>query len=192
MRSSYLENSFGDVFYSIVTAFRPLTCIELGVLDGYSTMHIARGIKENVKFGVNGHLDAYDLFEDYEFKHGDMEEVKKNLGDLNQFVTLVKGDAFEAYKKYVDNSVYLLHIDLSNDGEIIKKAMRDWDSKMVIGGSILLEGGNEERDSIDWMKKYNKTPIIPELENNEIIKRNYVFGVYLKFPGVAHLLKKRS
>ncbi len=41
------------------------------------------------------------------------------------------------------------------------------------------------------MIKYNAKPIKPELENNQIIKDNYIFATYLKFPGLTMLLKKR-
>lgn len=192
--SSYEKNNYGDVFYNMLTVFKPLIAVELGVLHGYSTYHIARALHENkITEKLDVKLDAYDLFEDYPYSHGMIEEVKKNnLGLLLAiYVNLIKGDAFKAHENYQDNSVYFLHIDLSNTGEIIRKMMANWDAKMIVGGLIFIEGGSQERDEVEWMKKYNKEPIKPELESNPIIEKNYIFGTYLKFPSLTVLLKKR-
>ena len=189
MRSSYIGNNYGEVFYNIVARFAPAIAVELGVLDGYSTFHIARGIKKN-KFG---YLNSYDLWEDYLYKHGSKEEVEKMLIDegVKDYVTLYKEDAFKVYQKYTDNTIHLLHVDISNDGKVLYRIMQNWDSKMVYGGVILFEGGSEERDNVEWMVKYNKRSIKKELESNEIIKEKYIFGTYLKFPSLTMLLKKR-
>jgi hypothetical protein len=196
MRSSYIQNNYDDVLFSIVTAWRPTVCVELGVLDGYSTIAIGKALKylADNKFMTSGHLDAYDLFDEYEFKHGDMNEVLSRIGDhdLIDHVSLNKMDAFDVHEKYQNNTVYFLHVDISNTGETVKKIMDLWDPKMVVGGIILFEGGTEERDEIEWMKKYNVLPIKPEIESNPIINSKYVYGTYLPFPGMTMLLKKRE
>jgi len=194
MISSYEKNNYGEVLYNIVTAFRPANIIELGVLHGYSTLALARGLKRNKEMpGSNARMDSFDLFEDYEFKHGSQVEVQQKIdaAGLTDFVALHKEDAFQVHNHYGDNVVYLLHVDISNTGETLRKIMEAWDLKMVIGGIILFEGGTEERDQEDWMIKYNKPPIKPELDSNPIIEKNYVYGTYLKWPGLTMLLKKR-
>lgn len=193
MRSSYIQNNYAEIFYTIVTAYRPVIAVELGVLEGYSTISIARALKRNKEtVGVDCHLDAYDLFEDYKYNKANQTDVQKTIdeADLKEFIALKKEDAFEVHKYYQDNTVYLLHIDLSNDGEIVHKIIELWDKKLVVGGVILFEGGSEERDRVEWMIKYNKKPIKYELENNSIIKAKYIFGTYLKFPSLTMLLKK--
>lgn len=194
MRSSYMENSYGDVLYAIVTAWRPLNCVELGVLDGYSTINIARGLQENKRLlGVLGHLDSYDLFEDYPFKHGSFATVQEELGKagIQDFVTLHKADAFGVVSRYSDESIGLLHVDLSNTGDTLRRIAEDWDPKMLQGGLILFEGGTEERDQVEWMVKFNKAPIKPEVESNPILNSRYVYCTYLKYPGLTCFLKKR-
>lgn len=188
MRSSYIENNYGDTIFSVVSAFKPHILVELGVLDGYSTMHIAKAVEDN----RCGHLYAYDLFEDYPYKHGIYSEVREKLDEYGylKFTDLARMDAYEVHNHHADNSVSFLHVDISNTGETLKRIMQQWDSKMVYGGVILFEGGSEERDEIEWMKKYNMPPIKPELESNQIIKDKYVFGTYLKFPSLTCLLKK--
>lgn len=189
MNSSYEKNNYGEVFEAIVDAFKPVLSVELGALHGYSTVHLGRAIKKN----GNGILDVYDMFEDYKFNHGSMNAVQKLLDEqqLTGTVNLNKTDAFTVYEKYRDNSVSLLHVDLSNTGEIVKKIIDQWHSKMVHGGIILFEGGSVERDYVDWMIKYQKPKIKPELENNKIIKENYILGTYLPYPSLTMLLKRR-
>ncbi|MBU2052451.1 class I SAM-dependent methyltransferase [Patescibacteria group bacterium] len=190
MRSSYIQNNYGEVFEAIVAAFQPAICVELGVLDGYSSLAIGRGLKRN---GA-GRLFSYDLFDLYHYKHGSLEEVRLRVEEagLVGFVDILKRDAFDVNVDFRTEKVSLLHVDISNTGETIKKIMELWDPIIVQGGLILFEGGTQERDEVEWMIKYQATPIKPEIESNQIIKDKYVFGTYLKFPGLTVLLKKRD
>lgn len=193
MRSSYVQNNLGEVFSTIVKCFRYPLVVELGVFDGYSASFIAEGLKVNKeRWGISGHLYAYDLWDLYPYKHGNIREVEKLLKDsgLLDFVSLLQGDAFEVYKNFPDKGVHLLHIDVSNTGETLRRIMELWDKKIVQGGMILFEGGSEERDTVEWMRKYNKEPIKPELESNPIIKKNYIYGTYNMYPSLTALYKK--
>lgn len=189
MLSSYAQNNYGEVFTAIVTAFHPTVLVELGVLHGYSTCHIAEGIRRNGR----GQLDAFDLFQAYQYNHGTYEIVKKQIEEkgYSDIVKLHQEDAFEVHNHFANDSVGFLHVDLSNNGDILKTIMEQWDPKMVQGGVILFEGGSEERDKIDWMIKFNKSPIKPEIDKNPIIQDKYVLGTYLKFPSLTMFLKKR-
>ena len=186
MKSSYKENNYQEVFAAIIAAFCPLRCVELGVLHGYSTFAIGAALK---RLG-RGELHAFDLFDDYEFNHSREEDVRMMFNKCDN-VHIFKHDAFTVHDRYEDRCVDLLHVDLSNSGDTVKMIMERWDRKMVHGGIILFEGGTEERDNVEWMTKYAKPPIKPELETNQIIADNYIFGTYLKFPGLTMLLKKR-
>jgi len=42
IRSSYIANNYGELLRQYVIAFQPSSFVELGVLDGYSTLHIIR------------------------------------------------------------------------------------------------------------------------------------------------------
>lgn len=195
MQSSYQQHNYAGTFTSLVTAYKPVTCVELGVLDGYSTIAIAKGLLRNKEsIGLKGHLDAYDLFDKYPYKHGSkgMVEVELFNYGLDEFVSIYEADAFEVHNKYNDNSVSFLHVDLSNTGYIVRRIIDRWDKKIVVGGAVVIEGGTEERDNIEWMKKYNKEPIKPEIESNPIINDKYVYGTYLLFPGLTVLYKKHD
>lgn len=186
LKSSYKTNNFGDVFYAIVRAVKPINCVELGVLHGYSTLFIAKGLKENGRGTVN----TYDLFEDYPYNHSNYEDIKKFF-QYCPMVKVHKWDANLVWEDYEPGSVDFLHVDLSNCGLTVKMVMDRWDSRMMQGGSILFEGGSQERDEVEWMKKYNRASLKAELETNPIIEEKYIFGTYLKYPSLTHLLKKR-
>ena len=194
MHSSYTTHNYEDVFRSIVSAYQPTVCVELGVLEGYSSVAIAKGLKENFeKGGGRGHLTAYDLFEGYEFRNSPIARTRDNIekAGVQDFITLVQQSAYSASEDYQPNSVHLLHVDISNTGDIVRNMMQQWDPKMVTGGIICFEGGTEERDHVEWMVKYSKPSIKNELESNQIIADSYVFATYMRFPGLSCLLKKR-
>jgi hypothetical protein len=191
--SSYAKNKYGEVFYRMILAWRPKTVVEIGILHGYSTLHMALGIKKGKELGkCDGHIDAYDLFEDYPYKHGTMAEVQKMLEEegVADLVTLKKGDAIETAKNYGRNSVWILHVDIGNTGEILRKIIEAWDEKLGYGCCILFEGGSAERDQEPWMLQYNKEPIKKELETNPIINKKYVYGTYIDWPSLTVLIKK--
>lgn len=176
----------------MIRGYKPHLAVELGVLHGYSTLAILEGMKAN----CHGELHSYDLFEDYPFNHGSMEEVRARIEAAGYpccgvNYQLRKMDAFMVHELYPENSVGFLHVDLSNDGDIVRRIMELWDPKMVYGGIICFEGGTEERDRVEWMVKYGNAAMKPELEKNKIIEDKYVMGTYLEFPGLTVLLKKR-
>jgi hypothetical protein len=195
MRSSYIKNGYGDVFFALVEAFRPTLCVELGVLDGYSAIHLARGLKDNHARGRTGagRLDAWDVFERYEFKHGDKAEVEDRMRrpeDLSDYVRVMQGDAFEVHGEYEDGTIHFLHVDIANDGERVRKILDLWDRKLVSGALLVIEGGTEERDREGWMVRHGKPPIRPEILSNPILNERYVYGTYRRWPGLTVALRK--
>ena len=120
MKSSYIEEHYDEVFFALIEAFRPMKCVELGILHGFSTIHIAKGLKHNFEMKYHGqtkgHLDSYDLFDDYEYEHGELKEVQKHLemGGYEEFVTVHKGDAYKVWEEHeeVKFIIYTLVITL--------------------------------------------------------------------------------
>lgn len=194
MRSSYIQNDYGKLLTNAVIALKPNPYfVELGVLDGYSTLHIAKGLKEIHRlYGIEAKLNAFDLFDDYEFKHGNQKEVQKLIDDnqLSQYVNLQKGDAYKVYDQFPDKRIEFLHVDISNTGDTIKNILEKWDIKMAPKGVILFEGGSEERDNIEWMKKYNMPSIKKELKTNQLVINNYMMATYFRFPSMTLLMRK--
>jgi len=193
MRSSYIENNYDEVLKSYILNWRPTTLVELGVLDGYSTIAIAEAVKEmNFLYQMNSKLQSYDLFEDYEFKHGVKEEVEKLIEEkgLTPYVDVIKGDAYKVHELYPDNSVQFLHVDISNTGDTLREITKLWTPKLIERGLILFEGGSDERDHNEWMTKYNKSSIKKEMETNKFINTNYIYGTYYPYPSLTVFLKK--
>ena len=165
--SSYKENNIGKTLYDIVIELSPNVVVEFGVLCGYSTLCIAQALRD---LNSNGKLIAYDLFEEYEYRHGNMEEVNNLLieNSLEDFVELRRGDLY----KWIGNpdEFDLLHLDVSNDGEVIQLVADKFKNK-----NILFEGGSQERDREHWMIKYKKTAMYPLKSkiNYEIINQKW-------------------
>lgn len=190
MRSSYIENNYGNVFQSIVLISKPKVIMEFGVLDGYTSYNIAKALRFNKeKYNIDCIFESYDIWDDYEYKHGNIDKVKMFMEKkgLQDYVNIKYGDVFEIYKKIKENSVDLLFLDISNDGEKIKKLIELWSSK--VKETIIMEGGGIERDN-GWIKKYNKKPIRPLLENDVFINKTYNWFVFEPYPSVTLLMKK--
>lgn len=193
IRSSYAENNLGRVIYNQVISCKPSLCVEIGVLDGYSSFHIASALKFLEEKGVlkNPILESYDLFDDYKYNHGNMKSVKKFLTELNleKYFKLFKADAFTVHERYEDYSVPFLHVDISNDGNVLSRIIEKWNSKIAKDGIIVFEGGSKERDEIEWMKKYNKKSIREEIKKNKTLKSSYVWKTHNAFPSITVMKK---
>src|SRR3990167_3000934 len=203
IRSSYIANNYGELLRQYVIAFQTSSFVELGVLDGYSTLHIAEGVKWLHKYrNYETKLDAYDLFDDYEYKHGSFDEVSNMLYEKNvsQYVNLQQGDAYKVHENYPDieideagdpcKGIEFLHIDISNTGKVIHDLMELWHPKIGYRGVILIEGGSEERDNVAWMKMYKSPSIKDEIASNSIINKYYMYGTYFQFPSITMLFRK--
>lgn len=193
VRSSYIENNLGEVLKQNIICWRPINLVELGILDGYSLIHIAEGLRELEQlYGIVTHIDAYDLFEEYPYKHGRIEDVRNELlaSGLEKYAQVFAGDAFKVHVKYENRFIDFLHVDLSNTGETIKRIMEIWHPKMRVRGLIFFEGGSEKRDNVEWMTKYNMPSIKKEINSNPIINEYYIYGTYFKFPSMTMLLRK--
>ena len=199
IRSSYRENNFGEILQQYVLTWKPVSFVELGVLDGYSTLFIAQGVKQNQKMhNINAKLDAYDLFDDYAFKHGNQESVNMMLKEhgVGDYVNLIKGNAYEVYSRYPNmipnevKGIEFLHIDISNTGKVIHDLMELWHPKIGWRGVVAIEGGSDERDNVEWMKKYNMPSIKVELSTSELISKYYFIATYFKFPSLTILIRK--
>lgn len=150
IESSYRENNIGETLYNKVLELKPNIIIEFGCLYGYSTVAMAMALKQLRQ----GKIKCYDLWENYQYKHSTIQQTIKNIQkyNLEEYVEFHQMD----YNEWLKNPEQfdLLHLDISNDGDIIEKTY-----SILHGNNILFEGGSEERDQVQWMVNYNKTPI---------------------------------
>lgn len=196
MRSSYIDNNYGNVFKALILAHLPSLVVECGVLDGYSTFNIAHALRSNkINKAIESTFVAYDIWDNYEYKHGDFREVATMLrekGLLNHYVNLHYGRAFDVHSNFQDRTVDFLHMDISNDGLVLEKTLEYWGPKISQGGIIVFEGGSVERDNIEWMQKFNKKKIQPELEKllNSALIPEWSFQIFTDFPSMTLIFKR--
>lgn len=162
LRSSYKKNNLGRTFELMTLGKKPRLIVECGILDGYSLYHFAKATQLNSEaLYFEGHVVAYDLFDEYEFKHGNAVDVYNMLKyeGVSDYVTILQGDAYKVHEQYEEGDIDLLHIDISNNGDTFLEIFKLWSSKISRFGRIVFEGGSVDRDNEEWMKKYNKKPI---------------------------------
>jgi hypothetical protein len=179
--SSYSENNIGQQLKEIILTYKPKKVVEFGVLNGYSTIHMAQALKEIGE----GYVYAYDLWEKYPYRHSTKEKVLENLKKykVENYVSLEDGDIFEWIEK--KENFDLIHVDISNDGEKIQKIYNSLRANKNSKNSIILfEGGTKERDQIEWMVKYNKEKIYPLLESGQVPYKI----ISEKFPGLSMVI----
>lgn len=179
--SSYEENNYGELFYSLMRIYEPEKVVELGTLAGYTAYHMARGLKANGK----GTLDCYDLWEEYEFYSVPKSEAEENLHEFNDIIRLHQRDAIGVEKNY--KTVDILHVDLSNEGGILEQIVPVWIDK--VRQLIIIEGGSRQRDQVDWMINYKKAPIKKWLEDFCRERGDIQYLTIEPFPSVT-LIKK--
>jgi len=73
----------------------------------------------------------------------------------------------------------------------VKDIMSLWHKKMAQDSIIIIEGGSEERDNIEWMKKYEMPSIKNEIETNQIIGEFYEHYTHEDFPSMTVLNRVR-
>ncbi len=158
IESSYRKNNIGKTIYKMVLKYQPEIVIDFGILYGYSTICMALALK---KINKKGKVYAYDLWDKYPYKHATVNEVEKNIKKYNlcDFVVLKKMDFFE----WIENppNFDFLHLDISNDGDIIETAYNKLYHRMNKNSVIIFEGGTKRRDKEKWMIKYKKKSILP-------------------------------
>lgn len=150
VESSYKYNNLGKTLYEYVLYEKPDVVIDFGVLNGYSTIALAMGCKFNGK----GKVKVYDLFEDYEYNHSNFAKLVKNIDEygLRDWVEIEKANFFDWVKD--PEQFDLAHIDVNTTGDIL-----DIIGTLKGKGTVLFEGGSEQRDRVGWMMKFNKKPI---------------------------------
>lgn len=171
IESSYYQNDIGKTIYEWVLKTKPKTVIEFGCLYGYSTVAIGLALKELGQ----GKLKCYDLWENYKYKHSTIQQTIKNVKEygIEDYVDFIQMDYYEWLSNPEDFDV--MHLDISNTGDTILQTYTALKDKINQGSIILFEGGSEERDNVEWMIKYNATPInsVKSQTNYQVINSSF-------------------
>jgi len=152
--SSYRQKEMGRFLYDAVIESNAKTIIDIGILNGYSTVCLALAAKE-----TSGVVYAYDLFDDYNYTNSNYDVVVSNLKNYSvlDYVKLEK----KSFDNWIeDDPVFdVLHVDISNTGEIVEKLYANFKNVLDSGSRIFFEGGSKKRDFQDWMVEYNMKKI---------------------------------
>lgn len=155
IKSSYREYHYNKVFQSICFSINPSKIVEFGILEGYS-------LDCFVNYSQDCDIEANDLFDDFPYNAADYNFVTEKYSE-NTNVSIYKRDFYKSVDLYEDDSIDILHIDIANNGETFEFAIQNYLPK--VRGVMIMEGGSDERDNIEWMVKYNKPKIGPVLKN---------------------------
>jgi hypothetical protein len=166
--SSYEQNNYGELFYTLVRLYKPQKIVELGTRAGYSAYHMAQGLKEN----GHGSLDCFDLWEE-NYGAGSISRsvAQENLKEFKDVVKLTLKDAAGVHEAY--ENIDILHIDLDNDGELLEKILPPWIAKTR--QLVIIEGGSIERDQLAAKTESRKIPLktwLSDLGDKELAELN--------------------
>ena len=181
MKSSYKNNvNFGDIISAITSTKKPGLIVECGILNGYSLSKFIEHSNHSTT------IHAYDIFEEFNGNHSNKENIINNFSQYKN-VKIQYGNFFNVYENYKDKSIDLLHIDIANNGDIYDFVFQKYIKKLKDNGIIIMEGGSNTRDNIEWMVKYNKPKIEPVIQK---YKNNFDITVIGDFPSITLITKK--
>jgi predicted O-methyltransferase YrrM len=182
VRTSYNKCTldYGEVLKAYVFAIQPSQIVEIGILDGFSLQNMADTAPPHCT------LVAYDIFENFNGNAANFEQMSEKFQD-DKRVSICRGDFYKLHSSLEDGSIDLLHIDIANNGEVYEFCFENYFEKLRSGGLLILEGGIEERDQVEWMLKYKKKSIVPVISRIEKHKMCYV---HQAFPGMTVLKKQ--
>lgn len=169
MKSSYNKSqlTYRDILKTICFCRNPTQIVEFGILEGFSLQTFIDSTDEKCQ------IHAYDIFDEFNGNGAKQDVIKKFSSSR---VKVNYGDFYTKLYKYGDRSIDILHVDIANDGDVYKHCIDHYLTKVKVGGFIIFEGGSVERDNVEWMLKYNKTPINPLVEQ---LKKRIDLGITL-------------
>ena len=181
--SSYKKNHYQYLFYVLTRMLLPKRIVEIGVLQGFSLLAMGCALKEN----GTGEIHAFDLFEKYEYKCDNFDDVASRVSEmeLEKLVTLHQADA-SSVATFIEETD-ILHVDVSNDGQIVSEIFSQWENKT--SQAMIFEGGSLERDKVQWMVEYDKTSLFDEFSKLSKIKTHWGFFTLQCFPSVTIAVK---
>lgn len=186
LQSSYSDHGYGVFLYALARTLRPSSCVELGVFQGSSLLSVASALRDN----GHGTVVGFDLFEDYPYRHESQEKACDNIRccGLPEWAQLRRADAFAAHEAFA--SVDWLHVDLSNNGDTVRRLFSQWESK--VSQVMLFEGGAAERDRVDWMLSHAKPPIAPAIEALRKEHPEWRFMVLAPYPSMTLAVRAKA
>jgi len=181
MRSSYFNNdiNYGDLITASLFNKNPKLIVEFGILDGFS-------LKIFANLFPDAKILAFDIFDEF-VGNSAKKEITDEFKEYAN-VEILYGDFYKKYKELAD--IDILHVDIANNGDVLKFIIENYLPLITKNGIILMEGGSTDRDNIEWMIKYNKPKINPIIQNFNRVDLN--IKVIGKFPSITLISKSNS
>lgn len=177
--SSYQSSTVFSLVFELIAKARPVNkFVEIGILDGYSLSEFLRFIPPSAP------VIACDIFEQFNGNHSNYDKMIQKFAAYEN-VTILRMDFNDAHTMF--NDIDIMHIDIANTGNTYKFAVENYLPKITPGGFMILEGGSNERDNVDWMIKYNKPPIKPYVDS--LKRSNFEVHSIDIFPSITILRK---
>lgn len=156
MKSSYNTHNYKHIFRYYASLIKSPTIVEIGILDGYSLSALSEGADTHAR------IFAYDLFNQYPYNSANYNKIVDKFKDDDR-VTINNGNFYDPID--IPNQTDILHVDISNTARTYKFCIEKYWNQLSDNGVCIMEGGSSDRDSVDWMLKYNMPPIKPYLDS---------------------------
>ena len=181
MKSSYSQNKYSNLFKAICFAINPKRIVEFGILEGYSLMSFVTACNRQTE------IFAYDIFDEFPYNAANLLNIKNKFKNFNN-VKIEKRNFYGSEHLFKSNSIDIIHIDIANNGKVFKYVFENYIDKLTNEGICILEGGSNQRDNVEWMKKYNKEKIVPVINS---FKNKFDILVLEDYPSIT-IVKKRK
>lgn len=186
LKSSYNNSnlSYSHMFQTLVASVNPKRVVEFGILKGYSLQCFADFCADECK------IDAYDIFEKFNGNGANKNEICNMFSKSNN-INIGELDFYIGWKNYMDKSIDILHIDIANNGDVYRFVIDKYLQKISDNGVIILEGGSEERDNVEWMTKYNKPSINDYLTELSVNRKDLIVSTINVYPSMT-IIRRNS
>ena len=182
MRSSYKSQdiTYDELIKCVTQIITPINILEIGILDGFSLKtFIQSSTPETI-------IDAFDLFDDFNGNHSNKHQITTQFHEYKN-VTIAHGDFYNIHN-ILQKKYDIIHIDIANTGQILDFIIDNYLKHLTEKGIIIFEGGSQKRDNVDWMLKYNKTPIYHTIL--KYIDQGFNIQTYGTFPSITIIYPK--
>lgn len=181
IRTSYKNTlDYSDIFKTILFGREIKNVVEIGLLDGFSLETLSKNTSPSTR------INAYDIFDEFNGNHASFEFLIDKFKD-DKKVSIQYGDFYSLCETFEDKSIDVLHVDIANNGNVIKFIFENYMSKLSDSAILIIEGGSEERDNVEWMIKYEKPKIKPVLDE---YKEQYNIMTIGTIPSITVIAKK--
>tara|TARA_X000001382_G_scaffold17002_2_gene10646 strand:+ start:2475 stop:3041 length:567 start_codon:yes stop_codon:yes gene_type:complete len=129
------------ILYDFVVTLKPKRIIEFGPGSGYTTICMAKALKEN---NIDGHIKSYDIWDDEYWGKQVSTQAQYSAWGVEDSITLNNLNFFEWIEE--PEEFDLLYFDINNTSEKLMKLYDKVKNQIDSGSVVFFEGGSQIRD----------------------------------------------